>query len=600
MSIKEMDSIKHVIPWRNGQKQVLKFNGCKPKKYTNSCHTYSFFEELQCLRKEEVLCDIRLETDDGTIICGHKVVLVAACPYFRAMFSSFAEGAKYVVNIRELDSNILQLLIDYIYTGKITVTEQNIMDLLPASMLLQLDYVKCVCVEFLKKQLNLSNCLGIKEFADFYNCTELLSSSEEYIKTHFLKFIETDDFLSLSSEEVISLISSDDINVPFEENIFECVINWVRHEEDCRYDSLPKLMEHVRLSLASQEYISKNVDEEPLIKNNPKCRDFVNEALNFHIVKKHRHITMPQTIRNTPRQTGLKFLLAMCDSSGMGNCYTSWYDPATKLLHKTIKMNMEFELCALVLIKDHLVFALGNSYINLISIEMLDLSAQSLQWKPTVDMLVDRSFYGVGVIDDRIYAVGGDIIGDSQLSSAEVFDVSVQEWRFIPNMSTGRMNLGVAVLDNLLYVVGGYKYPFALKSVECYDPTLNIWIPVTQMSTNRRGPGIGVLDGVIYAIGGDCQEYDDSMYLKSVEAYTPITKVWSSIADMHLCRSDPRVVTFNGLLYVMGGFNGSTRLDSIEIYNPKTNTWTLDTLSTSVEVIYGAVVVDGSPHLRTD
>jgi len=59
------------------------------------------------------------------------------------------------------------------------------------------------------------------------------------------------------------------------------------------------------------------------------------------------------------------------------------------------------------------------------------------------------------------------------------------------------------------------------------------------MSTNRRGPGIGVLDGVMYAIGGDCQEYASSMILKSAEAYTPITKVWSPIADMHLCRSDP-------------------------------------------------------------
>jgi len=77
--------------------------------------------------REEVLCDIKLETDDGVIVCAHKVVLVSACPYFRAMFTSFAEGAKYVVNIRELDSNILQLLIDYIYTGKIMVTELNVM-----------------------------------------------------------------------------------------------------------------------------------------------------------------------------------------------------------------------------------------------------------------------------------------------------------------------------------------------------------------------------------------------------------------------------------------------------------------------------------------
>jgi len=50
--------------------------------------------------------------------------------------------------------------------------------------------------------------------------------------------------------------------------------------------------------------------------------------------------------------------------------------------------------------------------------------------------------------------VGGDIIGDSQLNSAEVFDVSVQEWRLISSrMSTGRINPGVGVLNNLLYAV---------------------------------------------------------------------------------------------------------------------------------------------------
>jgi len=68
-----------------------------------------------------VLCDIKLETDDGVIVCAHKIVLVSASPYFRAMFISFAEGDKDVVNIRELNSNILQLLIDYIYTGEIIV-----------------------------------------------------------------------------------------------------------------------------------------------------------------------------------------------------------------------------------------------------------------------------------------------------------------------------------------------------------------------------------------------------------------------------------------------------------------------------------------------
>ena len=61
------------------------------------------------------------------LVCAHKVVLVTASPYFRAMFTSFAEGDKGVVNLRELDCNILQLLVDYIYTGEIMVTVQNVL-----------------------------------------------------------------------------------------------------------------------------------------------------------------------------------------------------------------------------------------------------------------------------------------------------------------------------------------------------------------------------------------------------------------------------------------------------------------------------------------
>jgi len=59
------------------------------------------------------------------------------------------------------------------------------------------------------------------------------------------------------------------------------------------------------------------------------------------------------------------------------------------------------------------------------------------------------------------------------------------------------------------------------------------------MSTSRRAAGIGILDGKMYAIGGDCQDDASSVALKSVEAYTPIDKVWSFIPDMHLCRVAP-------------------------------------------------------------
>lgn len=49
-----------------------------------------------------------------------------------------------------------------------------------------MDYVKSKCNEFLGTQLDPSNCIEIKRFADLHDCKELITRYEAYIKTHFL------------------------------------------------------------------------------------------------------------------------------------------------------------------------------------------------------------------------------------------------------------------------------------------------------------------------------------------------------------------------------------------------------------------------------
>lgn len=72
------------------------------------------------------MCDIKLETDDGTIVFGHKNILASVSPYFLAMFTNFEERNKDHVVIREMDSTALKCLVDFIYTSQIMVTEENV------------------------------------------------------------------------------------------------------------------------------------------------------------------------------------------------------------------------------------------------------------------------------------------------------------------------------------------------------------------------------------------------------------------------------------------------------------------------------------------
>jgi len=53
------------------------------------------------------------------------VVLASASPYFHAMFTNFAERNHGLVVMKQLDSTALQLLVNFIYSGQIVVTEEN-------------------------------------------------------------------------------------------------------------------------------------------------------------------------------------------------------------------------------------------------------------------------------------------------------------------------------------------------------------------------------------------------------------------------------------------------------------------------------------------
>lgn len=104
----------------------------------------------------------------------------------RAMFTGeLAESRQTEVTIRDIDEMAMELLIDFCYTSHIIVEEANVQTLLPAACLLQLAEIQDICCEFLKRQLDPSNCLGIRAFADTHSCRELLRIADKFTQHNF-------------------------------------------------------------------------------------------------------------------------------------------------------------------------------------------------------------------------------------------------------------------------------------------------------------------------------------------------------------------------------------------------------------------------------
>ena len=56
------------------------------------------------------------------------------------------------------------------------------------------------------------------------------------------------------------------------------------------------------------------------------------------------------------------------------------------------------------------------------------------------------------------------------------------------------------------------------------------------------------------------------------------------------------VITHNGLLYVVGGDDGTSNLQSVEVYNPKNDVWTCLPSNMSIGRSYTGVCVIDKPE----
>ena len=79
--------------------------------------------------------------------------------------------------------------------------------------------VRVACSEFLKQQLDPSNCLGIRRFADVHSCMDLLAAAHSYTEQHFSEIVHGEEFLNLPAMQICELISSDQLTVPSEEKV---------------------------------------------------------------------------------------------------------------------------------------------------------------------------------------------------------------------------------------------------------------------------------------------------------------------------------------------------------------------------------------------
>ena len=80
---------------------------------------------------------------------------------------------------------MLELLLDFAYSSRVIINEENAESLLEAGDMLQFHDIRDAAAEFLEKNLHSSNCLGMMLLSDAHQCKRLYELSWRMCLVHY-------------------------------------------------------------------------------------------------------------------------------------------------------------------------------------------------------------------------------------------------------------------------------------------------------------------------------------------------------------------------------------------------------------------------------
>lgn len=224
------------------------------------------------LLENDKFVDCVLRVRDKEFPC-HRLVLAASSPFFKAMFLSDLEGSKRrEIVLKDVEPGILGMVLRYLYTSDINLTEQNVQDIFMVANTYQIPSIFSVCVSYLQEKLVLGNCLAILRLGLLLDCPRLALAARDFICERYPVVVRDRDFLELGPGELAVVITSDALNVEREEMVFESLMDWVRHDEGNRTKDLPELLHCVRLRLVPLDYFKEKVERHQLLRFSPEIK----------------------------------------------------------------------------------------------------------------------------------------------------------------------------------------------------------------------------------------------------------------------------------------------------------------------------------------
>ncbi|XP_006866884.1 PREDICTED: kelch-like protein 30 [Chrysochloris asiatica] len=480
-------------------------------------HAQDMLDGLQRLRALPKLVDVTLLVGGQELPC-HRGLLALSSPYFHAMFAGdFAESFSARVELRDVEPAVVGQLVDFVYTGRLTITQGNVEALTRTAAHLHFPAVQKVCGRYLQQQLDATNCLGICEFGEQQGLMGVAAKAWAFLRENFEAVAREDEFLQLPRERLTTCLASDLLQVQPEQSRLEALLRWVRHDPPTRAPHLPELLGLVHLDSLPPPCVQQLLTSEPLIQASEACQEALSRG--------HGEVLL------APPQKLEEVLVVM----------------GGRALEEDEEAGEELEVHS------------GNfAFYN----------TKAKRWMALPDFPDYHKWgFSLAALNNDIYVTGGSRGSQTDTWSttqAWCFLLKEAAWRPVAPMLKARTNHASAALNGEIYAIGGTTLD--MVEVESYDPFTNSWTPVSPALKYVSNFSAASCQGRLYLVGSSACKYN----ALALQCYNPVTDVWSMIASPFLPKylSSPRCAALHGALYLIGD-----NTKKVYVYDPRANLW---------------------------
>jgi N-acetylneuraminic acid mutarotase len=206
-------------------------------------------------------------------------------------------------------------------------------------------------------------------------------------------------------------------------------------------------------------------------------------------------------------------------------------------------------------------------------------------WSYSASLSKPRRLLSAAAVNGIIYAIGGEA-SKSIATGATITPYAAVEtyaagsngsWTLASPLPSARYWMGCAAVNNKIYTFGGESDHGYFNVVDSLGGPGGAWGQAGQLPVYRYNAAACAVGNTVYLIGGMVYNGTDFEASSEINAWDPVTGMWTLKTSMKLQRSDHQAVALNGKIYIIGGVGGAQSsgdnmpLQSVEVYDPSTN-----------------------------